>query len=230
MKSARFRPAFVSRFRPERHCLWHWNGRFSKSSGLKIHNFYGASECGGIAYDATEIPREDSACAGSPMNNVRLSLNDEGCIRVHSNAAGETYWPNVNHALGGGKFDTSDVAELRNELVYLRGRLGDQINVAGRKLWPETVERALLAHPGVRECVVFGAPSTQEERTETVIAVVSTTAAESELKAFLLQTLPPWQVPREWRFVPSLAAGSRGKISRAEWRRRILEESAFPAT
>ncbi len=195
------------------------------ASGLKIHNFYGASECGGIAYDATEVPRKDATLAGSPMQSVRLSVNDEGCLSVHSKAAGETYWPHVNDALGVGKFDTSDVAELRDGAVYLRGRLGDQINVAGRKLWPETVERALLAHPGVRECVVFGAPSSQEERAETVMAVLSTTATESELKSFLLQTLPAWQVPREWRFVPSLAAGPRGKISRAEWRRRILQES-----
>ncbi len=38
-----------------------------KTRGLKIHNFYGSSECGGIAYDTTEIPRTDARCAGAPM-------------------------------------------------------------------------------------------------------------------------------------------------------------------
>ena len=28
-----------------------------KKRGLKLHNFYGSSECGGIAYDATDVPR-----------------------------------------------------------------------------------------------------------------------------------------------------------------------------
>jgi acyl-CoA synthetase (AMP-forming)/AMP-acid ligase II len=195
-----------------------------QSCGLKVHNFYGASECGGIAYDASDTPREDAALAGLPLRNVNLSLDDDGCLRVQSPAAGETYWPQASEALAGGHFQTTDVAELRDGMVFLRGRLSDQINVAGRKLWPETVERALLAHPRVRECLVLGAPSNHAERTETVMAVVAGSATESELKEFLLETLPAWQVPREWRFVESLSSGPRGKISRAEWRQRLMAE------
>jgi len=44
------------------------------------------------------------------------------------------------------------------------------------------------------------------ERTEIIVAVIVAGAAERELKQFLLQTLPAWQVPREWRFVESLSA------------------------
>jgi long-chain acyl-CoA synthetase len=193
-----------------------------QSSGLKVHNFYGASECGGIAYDASDTPRADSALAGSPLRGVKLSIGDDGCLRVQSQAVGETYWPQPDEALAGGYFQTTDVAELRDGLVFLRGRLSDQINVAGRKLWPETVERALLGHPRVRECLVLGAPSQHAERSETVVAVVAGSATEPELKSFLLETMPAWQVPREWRFVDSLASGPLGKISRAEWRRRLL--------
>jgi acyl-coenzyme A synthetase/AMP-(fatty) acid ligase len=195
-----------------------------KSCTLKIHNFYGASECGGIAYDASETPRTDATLAGRPMQNVKLSLNNRGCLVVRSCAVAETYWPGKLDSLGGGIFHTSDLAELKDGQVYLRGRLGDQINVAGRKVSPETVERALLAHPQVRECLVFGAPSRDVERTEIIVAVIVADAVEKELKQFLLQTLPAWQVPREWRFVESLSANARGKISRAEWRRRFLAE------
>src|SRR5205085_4348146 len=49
-------------------------------SGLKIHNFYGSSECGGIAYDATVEPRRDGACAGAALRNVELSVNGNGCL------------------------------------------------------------------------------------------------------------------------------------------------------
>ncbi len=195
-----------------------------KSRGLKIHNFYGASECGGIAYDGSGTPRQDAALVGTPMQNVDLSLNAQGCLTVRSRAVAETYWPDELDSLGGGIFQSSDLAELKNGAVFLRGRLGDQINVAGRKVSPETVERALRAHPRVRECLVFGAPSRDEERTEIIAAVIVAEATEMELKQFLLQTLPAWQVPREWRFVDSLSANARGKISRAEWRRRFLAE------
>ena len=193
--------------------------------GVKIHNFLGSSECGGIAYDTSDTPRNDAALAGSPMQNVKLSLNDDGCLLVRSRAVGETYWPEKLKSLGDGIFQTSDLAELKEDRVFLRGRLSDQINVAGRKLSPETVERALLAHPRVRECLVFGAPSRDAGRTEMVVAALVATASEAELRQFLLQTLPAWQVPREWRFVESLVANTHGKISRAEWRQRYEGET-----
>ena len=191
---------------------------------LKIHNFLGSSECGGIAYDASETPRIDDAFAGAPMAGVELSLNDDSCLVVHSRAVAETYWPEKLDSLGDGIFQTSDLAELKEGQVFLRGRLGDQINVAGRKLSPETIERALLTHPQVRECLVFGAPSHDSGRMETIVAVVATSATESALKKFLLQTLPAWQVPRAWHCVASLPTNARGKISRAEWRKRLSSE------
>jgi acyl-coenzyme A synthetase/AMP-(fatty) acid ligase len=195
-----------------------------KACGIKIHNFLGSSECGGIAYDATDLPRADAACVGAPMQNVDLSLNDDGCLVVRSSAVAETYWPEKPDLLGGGNFQTGDLAELKDGKVFLRGRLGDQINVAGRKISPETIERALLANPKVRECLVFGAPSHDAERMEIVVAAVVSDAKENELKQFLLQTLPAWQVPREWKFVESLSASARGKISRAEWRAAFVRK------
>ena len=195
-----------------------------QARGLKIHNFYGATECGGIAYDATETPRADDACVGSPMQNVTLSADDAGCLRVASRAVGQGYWPENEGALGGGVFQTSDLCEFHDGSVFLRGRLSDQINVAGRKISPAAIEQALAGHPAVRECIVFGVPGSDADRNETIVACVvareKTTAAE--LKQFLLARLPAWQVPREWRFVASLAENRRGKISRAEWRRKFL--------
>ncbi len=195
-----------------------------ESSGIKIHNFLGSSECGGIAYDATDLPRTDAACVGAPMRNVNFSLNDDGCLVVCSRAVGETYWPEKSDSLGGGIFQTSDLAELKDGKVFLHGRLDDQINLAGRKISPETIERALLANAKVRECLVFGATSFDAERTEIVVAIVVSDAKEIELKQFLLQTLPAWQVPREWKFVDSLSTNARGKISRAEWRAAFVRE------
>jgi acyl-coenzyme A synthetase/AMP-(fatty) acid ligase len=192
-----------------------------ESSGIKIHNFYGATECGGIAYDATPAPRVDAALAGTPLPGVRLSFNDEGCLTVRGPAVGHTYWPEASTALADGTFQSSDLAEVKSDLVFLRGRLGDVINMAGRKVSPETIERALLAHERVRECLVFGAQSPDEQRTDMIVAVVAASANETELKQFLLESLPTWQVPRCWQFVESLSAGPRGKISRAEWRRQF---------
>ncbi len=193
--------------------------------GLKIHNFYGSSECGGIAYDSSSGARLDGFCAGTPMRNVNLSVGEDGCLEVRSKAVGQSYWPQPEVRLADGVFRTSDLAEICDGMIYFRGRASDQINVAGRKVSPESIEKILLGHPGVRECVVFGVPSTDANRGETIVACVSATTqvAGETLKQFLLSHLPAWQVPREWWLVESLFASQRGKLSRAEWRKRYLD-------
>ncbi len=199
-----------------------------QQSGIKLHNFYGSTECGGIAYDASETPRADAAQIGAPMRGLSLSVNAEGCLEVRGSAVGEIYWPEPSPALSGGCFRTSDLAELRDGQVFLHGRASDQINVAGRKLSPESVERLLLAHPSVRDCLVLGVPGLDASRAELIVACVVARhpVAEGTLKQFLLAQLPSWQVPRHWWFVDSLAHNERGKLSRSEWRERYLEQRA----
>jgi len=191
----------------------------------KLHNFYGSTECGGIAFDSTASPRTDEALIGSPMQNVMLSISESGCLAVRSRAVGETYWPTSETNLGAGQFQTSDLAEITDGLVYLRGRASDVINVAGRKISPFSIEQVLNQHPSVVASLVLGVPGRDAERGDTIVACVEsrqTVPAES-LRQFLLARLDAWQVPREWWFVDSLEAGQRGKISRAEWRKRFLK-------
>jgi long-chain acyl-CoA synthetase len=201
-----------------------------EARGVKVHNFYGSTECGGIAYDDSSKPREDGASIGAAMKNVDVAIGESGCLEVRSGAVGETYWPEPEAKLAAGCFKTSDLAEIKDGLVYLRGRAGDQINVAGRKLSPEPIERALLEHPEVRDCLVFGVPSVENERSESIIACVAAgrSVDGESLKQFLLEKMPAWQIPREWVFVKSLEVNSRGKLSRGEWRRRFMEARNVP--
>ncbi len=195
--------------------------------GLKIHNFYGSSECGGIAFDATAGPRLDGSCVGAPLRGVQVSVAPDGCLEVRGPAVAQTYWPEPSPDLHDAVFHASDLAEIAFGRVYLRGRAGDQINVAGRKVSPETIEGVLATHPHVRECLAFGVPGAQEERGETIVACLAVRAEVTgdDLRQFLLAKLPAWQVPREWWFVQSLTTNGRGKLSRAEWRKRYLERA-----
>lgn len=191
------------------------------AGGLKVHNFYGASECGGIAYDGSAAPRSDPSVAGTVMPGVNVTLNGDGCLTVRGAAIGQTYLPEDSSVLRAGEFHSSDLAELKDGQLFLRGRAGDLINVAGRKISPETIERALLAHPKVRECLVFGVPSPDAGRMEQIMALVAADAGEVVLKEFLLENLPAWQVPRRWHFIDTIPASPRGKISRAECREKF---------
>lgn len=199
-----------------------------EASGLKIHNFLGSSECGGIAYDRTGTPRaEDTQWIGSALDGVSLSTSKSGALCVHSQASGLAYWPEPDPAiLGGGRFQTSDLVRLENDRdVFLLGRADDIINVSGRKVHPAEIESLLNAQPGVRHCVVFGIPSARIGRTDDIAAVVSLDPgiALLTLKKSLTRLLPEWKCPRHWLVDPQLIPDARGKISRAHWKTRFLD-------
>jgi len=193
---------------------------FTKHS-LKVHNFYGASECGGIAFDGSTTPRVDAAFVGTPMHDVQLSVAEDSCLMVRSRAVAKAYLHETALPLANGVFHTSDLAELVGGKVFLRGRANDQINVAGRKISPESIERTLLKHPDVRECLVFGIPSRDSERTEEIVAVLVSSVKEDTLRQFALDSIPAWQLPRHWWFVEVLHANPRGKVSRKEWQKKF---------
>ncbi|HXC36614.1 MAG TPA: fatty acid--CoA ligase family protein [Candidatus Acidoferrales bacterium] len=193
--------------------------------GVKIHNFYGCTECGGISYDAAAEPRSAESLVGKPLKNVKVDIGGDGFLHVRSRAVGETYWPEREDALRPGIFRTGDFADIKNGEIVLRGRADDHINVAGRKVLPTVIEEALLEHDAVDDCVVFGVPSGNADRVDLIVACVNASRddVKEELKQYLMQKLPGWQVPREWWFVNSLKSNGHGKPSRAHWRKTFLE-------
>ena len=129
---------------------------------------------------------------------------------------------------GRGPFQTSDLAELKDGTVYLRGRAGDQINVAGRKVSPAAIEQVLRGARSRRRMPGLWRATEMPIAADLIVACVhgKRQGTAEELKQFLLRKLPGWQVPREWWFVKSLEANTRGKVSRAEWRDKFLERRA----
>lgn len=198
------------------------------SSDIKIHNFYGSSECGGIAYDCSNSLRSASNVVGQPIDGVTLSLADDAKLIVQSPAVGMGYWPERNPGeLGNGRFQTSDfaVSDQITGQVTLIGRAGEIINVAGRKLSPTAVESAIIQVPGIDCCVVFGVPSPDNHRVEDIVACVAMhkDITEAMLRTELYESLPAWQLPRIlWR-CDDLTVNELGKISRSYWRKRFLE-------
>lgn len=195
-----------------------------ENAGVKLHNFLGATECGGIAYDRSEGPRNDAAIVGSALENVTLSASD-GMLEVRGAAVGSGYWPVAGPELADGVFRTTDLVELRDGLVFMRGRASDVIHVAGRKVPPEEIERVLGKHSAVRECLVFGAPRDAHENQIVAVLVGDAEKLES-IKRAAREELPAWKIPRRWWFVESLGVNARGKVSRAHWRDQFISQQA----
>jgi acyl-coenzyme A synthetase/AMP-(fatty) acid ligase len=192
--------------------------------GLKIHNFLGASECGGIAYDRSQAARPDASFVGSPMEGVRLSCGERGRLIVESPAVASTYWPSQDPSLHDGRFVASDLVRIDSEgCLWVLGREDDQINVAGRKVSPDRIEQILRKHPGIRDCLALGIPD-EAGRGQCVGIVYSaeTGIQEHDLRAALAQHLAPWELPRRWWRRDTLDTDARGKRSRSSWRDRLL--------
>ena len=208
---------------------------FSARYGLKIHTFYGSSECGGIAYDAGEDCIYERGFVGGPMRNVEIGPSGEaGRIAVRSGAVGEGYYPEPDpEALDRGQFIPGDLVRIGERGFYLEGRATDVINIAGRKLNPAEVEQRLAQCPGVRRVVVFGVASAL--RNEEAVACISGSAKAEEVLRFARAVLSAWQVPRDIWLVDEVPVNDRGKISRRELARAyaqrneaVLKDGKFP--
>jgi acyl-CoA synthetase (AMP-forming)/AMP-acid ligase II len=200
--------------------------RFSERFGLKIHTFYGASECGGIGYDASGETEYVEGFVGTPLDGVQIVPREDGHIEVRSAAVGDGYFPESNSALGEGRFVPDDFISQGNQGMTIVGRASDVINVAGRKLNPADVEQRLRECPGVRQTVVFGVPSSLRGE-EAVACIVGEGIDRESVLRFCRANLSQWQVPRDIWIVREITTNERGKISRralAEKYRSLKEQ------
>lgn len=200
---------------------------FRAQFGLKVHGFYGSSECGGIAYDRSEddVPE---GCVGEPMEGVELRHDETtGRIEVRGAAVGTDYFPDSDpEVLGGGRFAPGDLLRKTAHGYVIAGRVSDFINVAGRKLNPAHVEQILRECPAVRDAVVFAVP--HPTRGEEPVACVVGAVSAPELQAHCATRLAPWQAPRDIWLVDALPLNERGKYSRRSLAELYLEKQRAP--
>lgn len=170
-----------------------------EETGIKIHNFYGASECGGISYDASDIPRTDPEDVGCVLPGVEISSGLQGRLLVRSDSVALGYDEfRSDDLLDGGSYLTRDTGFIGADgRLRLSGNTGGAVNVSGRKVSPAKVEAALMATGLPKRVRVFGARSSDPERFEEIHALYEGTTAE-DLKAAVAGKLEPWELPRHW--------------------------------
>lgn len=173
------------------------------ASGLKIRNFYGASECGGISLDTTDSPRESAAVVGTPLPGVCLTIEPNGRFLVESTSVATAYdSPRADDLLDHGHYLTRDLGFIHAAgQIHLTGTIGGAINVAGRKVSPAKVEAALLATGLVRRVKVCGIPSSDPERFEEISADIDLLESTTldRVKSAVSTTLQTWELPRHWK-------------------------------
>lgn len=192
-----------------------FKGRF----GLPIRTFYGASECGGIAYDRSREGIVPDGCVGTPLDGVEVTVRPErgheegtGRVCVRSAAVAERYFPEEGTDLEPGRFLTSDLARIDAEgRIRIIGRVDRMINVGGRKVNPAEVEAVLRAVPGVRQAVVMGIPDRNRGQAVCACVVGGRGLTREALQSACSLHLASFKVPRHIEILDRIPTNARGK-------------------
>jgi acyl-CoA synthetase (AMP-forming)/AMP-acid ligase II len=189
---------------------------------VPVRAFYGASECGGITFDASpggDAAEELEGCVGSALPGVQVRLEgEEGRVAVRSDAVASGYVPRAaagEEAFAGNLFRTGDTARLDSGgRLTLTGRAGSLVNVAGRKVNPREVESALMAIPGVGDAAVVGVPDAARGESLVACLVAGPGVTRKQLMDRLRLDLADYKLPRKIVFVETIPRNDRGKVAR----------------
>lgn len=197
--------------------------------GYAVIQGYGLTETAPIvAWNHPFKPRHGTV--GRPLEGVDVRIADDGEILVkgptvtsgYVNAPEET-----RTALEGGWFHTGDLGAFDDAgHLVIRGRKKDVIATPeGLKVFPEDVERALEATPGVREAAIIGRRTDHAESVHAVLVLQPQADPEAIVRT-ANQTLEPHQRIRDfsvWTEGPLPRTEPMRKLRRFEIRRWVEE-------
>ena len=123
-----------------------------------------------------------------------------------------------------GWLKTGDIGRIDDAgYLFLLGRSKEMIISGGYNIYPAEVERALAAHPAVREVCAFGvADEKWGERLEAAVAADG--VSEDALRAFVRDALGPVRTPKRLHMLAALPRNPVGKVVRSDVRALCVQE------
>jgi len=124
---------------------------------------------------------------------------------------------------------TGDLGKLDADgYLYIVGRSKDVIIRGGNNVHATDVEHALVQHAAVKEVAVVGAPHAVlgEDVVAFVVLQPGADADAEELRAFGLEQMADYKVPRQFVFVDTLPRNPTGKVIKPELRARLARTPA----
>jgi fatty-acyl-CoA synthase len=116
---------------------------------------------------------------------------------------------------------TGDVGTIdRLGYITLTDRSKDVIKSGGEWISSMELENILMGHPEVAEAAVIGVPDEKwgERPLATVVLKADATITPKELKAYLADRVPRWQLPERWSFIEEVPKTSVGKFAKTKIR------------
>lgn len=204
----------------------------------EVCNAYGITETGSWTAGTTvpDLEPEDGLI-GVPWGAI-VAITREGSIDRppgvgEEAAAGEAgfVWLNTPALMKGyldredltaqcvnaGWFLTGDLGSLdARGYLSLRGRVRDEINKGGTKVYPADIEAVAERFAGVTDCCCFAVEDDHYGQNVGLALVLERRSPETlrELHAWLKTHLAAHQMPVRWHVLKTLPRTSRGKINR----------------
>ncbi len=169
---------------------------FFERFGVRARQLYGLTETGSVTCD---VAGDDPATVGRPLAGVDVTIRDAARgVALPPGAVGEVV---VRSRAAAGGLEravwTGDLGSVDADgRVMLTGRTSAFVNVAGNKVDPSEVERALRAHPAVDDARVFAIGVEHADQAVAADVVVTAPLSVEALRAHCRQHLAPYKVPR----------------------------------
>lgn len=193
---------------------------------------YGQSETGPMTVRRPFHPHDKRGTVGRPAHNVETKVVDHDGRECPPGVAGEIvsrgehllkeYWgePEQTRALfrtGDGWLWTGDIGVRDGDgFISLVDRSKDMIVSGAENIYPTEIENALLQHPAVLECAVFGIPDDRwgEVPAAHVVVRPGHEPAAEQLVEFVAARIARYKRPRLIKFVDALPRTAVGKIQK----------------
>lgn len=208
--------------------------RFEDLTGAKISEGFGLTETSPLTHCNPVYGMRKKGSVGVPVSDTDAKIVDiqdgvtempigvEGELLIRGPQIMKGYW-NQPEATDGvikdGWLYTGDLATM-DEDGYFRivGRKKDMILCSGYNVYPDEVDRVLMAHPDVLEAATIGLPD--ERRGETVKSFIvlkpGAKVTAEDLIAYCREHLAAYKIPRSVEFRDSLPKSTVLKILRRE--------------
>ena len=217
---------------------------YSDEFGLTMTHAWGMTELsplGSIAREPSGVTGEAvwpyRASQGRLFCGVegRLSGDDGQILPSDGKAVGELecrgpwitaayYKDSAPEKFHDGWLRTGDVGTLDAEgFLRLTDRAKDVIKSGGEWISSMELENLIMAHPSVAEAAVIGVPDDKWGERPLAAVVLAPNAAPvtpDELRAYLGERIPRWQLPERWAFIDEVPKTSVGKFQKTTLRDR----------
>ena len=155
-------------------------GAWFNRIGVRIFQGYGLSETSPVVSMCNESNQDNIHSVGPILSSYEAKINQEtGELLVKGPSVMKGYYGRedlTNEVLEpDGWFHTGDIAEIKNGLLYITGRIKNMIVLSGgKKVFPEEVETVLQKSDNFAEVCVVGMPKVGGEKDgcEEIVAII----------------------------------------------------------